>query len=175
MPKNTGNLKQFNNNGIYSILSDKIKTTLIISACLLGVKCRYDGADNAIPDIKELGKQFTLIPVCPEQLGGLPTPRHPAELQAKAEDVLENRGIICNNIGQDVTAEFLRGAKISLKIALDNKAKLAVLKESSPSCGSTFIYDGTFTQKKIRGMGVTTALYLQHSIRVLSEKNINEL
>lgn len=133
-----------------------------VSACLLGVRCKYDGTSNYAEEaVRELAEKFTLIPVCPEQLGGLTTPRPPAE-------ILDGR--VITKDGQDVTESFQRGAKETLEIFKLLKLEAAILKEGSPSCGSSLIYDGTFTGVKIPGMGLTVRLLRDQGIGVISEK-----
>lgn len=136
---------------------------ILISKCLLGENCRYKGDSNFCEKAAALREKYELIPVCPEQDGGLSTPRDPAER-------IGSRVITCN--GTDVTAEYTKGAEMALKLALKNNVKLAVLKARSPSCGSGSIYDGTFTGKKVQGDGVTAELLKQHGINVLTEEEI---
>lgn len=133
-----------------------------VSACLLGVRCKYDGTSNYAEEaVRELAGKFTLIPVCPEQLGGLTTPRPPAEILG---------GKVITKDGQDVTESFQRGAKETLEIFKLLKLETAILKEGSPSCGSSLIYDGTFSGVKIPGMGLTVRLLRDQGIGVISEK-----
>ena len=111
--------------------------------------------------------------VCPEQLGGLPTPRDPSEIiRLDGNAVIEGKTSVINNKRLDVTKKFKQGAMETLKIADLYGCKKAILKEGSPSCGSSLIYDGTFTGKKVSGVGVTTALLRQNGIEVISEKDI---
>ncbi|MCL4441930.1 MAG: DUF523 domain-containing protein [Firmicutes bacterium] len=111
------------------------------------------------------------LPVCPEQLGGDPTPREPVELSGRSgEDVLDGRGRAVTNTGRDKTDSFIRGAHEVLKIARLVNAEYAILKERSPSCGSGLIYDGTFTGRRCKGHGVTAALLERHGIKVYSEE-----
>lgn len=135
----------------------------LCSACLLGIKCRYDGKHNLNEKVIELAKKEKLIPVCPEQLGGLPTPGEPAEL--KGDRVLARSG-------KDVTEYFNRGAKKVLKIAKLLGIKEAILKQRSPSCGSGKIYDGSFSGRIIKGDGITTKLLKKNKIRVISEEEL---
>ena len=136
---------------------------ILISACLLGVNCKYNGSNNNVPGIIDQMKNVTLIPVCPEQLGGLTTPRPPAEL--------DGEGRIINNEGIDVTKQFEFGAEETLKIAKMYNCKYAILKERSPSCGSNQIYDGSFQGKVKQGEGLTASLLKQNGIKVYSEEN----
>lgn len=138
---------------------------ILISACLLGVCCRYDGASKAHPLAGELAERHTLVPVCPEQLGGLPTPRLPAERQG--DRVVTREG--------DVTAQYRRGAKEALRLCRTLGCRAAVLKERSPSCGRGTVYDGTFTGTLRAGDGVAAELLQAHGIPVYGESQIREL
>lgn len=136
---------------------------ILVSACLLGVNCRYDGKGQLIEPLLPLLKEHALIPICPEQLGGLPTPRIAAErIQDK----------VITKSGQDVTAAFTKGAEEALKLAKLYNCDLAILKERSPSCGAKQIYDGSFTGKLVEGMGVTATLLTQNGIHVIGESEI---
>ncbi len=146
---------------------------LVVSACLVGVNCKYNGENNDNEKVKEFLKDKEYIVVCPEQLGGLTTPRDPSEINIKdGNEVLHGDGkvISCKNI--DVTDNFIKGARESLKIAQMFNCKKALLKEGSPSCGCNFIYDGTFSGNKISGKGVTAALFDENNIEVFSEKEL---
>lgn len=128
--------------------------TLLISACLVGYNCKYNGGNNALPPevLTALRERYRLIPVCPEAAGGLPTPRVPSERRG---------GRVVTRDGRDVTAAFRRGAEIAGKLAERTGARLALLKSGSPSCGSGMIYDGSFTGTLMPGDGVT-AEYLKN-------------
>lgn len=141
---------------------------LLISACLLGVNCRYNAEPKALPDdiLTRLLEQHTVIPVCPEQLGGLTTPREPSERQ-------EQRVVMRS--GRDVTAEYARGAQEALRLCKQFGCTAAVLKERSPSCGHGEIYDGTFTGTLTPGDGVTAQLLLENGIAVYGESEIDKL
>ena len=139
---------------------------LLVSACLLGVGCRYDGKSNQLPQYKRLLKEHTCIPVSPEQLGGLPTPRCPAERLG---------GKIVTEDGRDVTEQFLRGTAEALRLCDLYHCKAALLKERSPSCGSHFVYDGTFTGTVVPGQGVTAALLAGRGVELFSEETIARL
>ena len=133
----------------------------IVSACLLGCGCRYDGKRKEIPlEIAELQKHHTLIPVCPEILGGLPTPRPPAEIIS---------GRVVNREGDDVTAEYRRGAEEVLRLARLYSADGAILKDMSPSCGTNGIYDGSFARKRTDGVGITASLLKSEGFSVFDE------
>ncbi|MBS7607686.1 MAG: DUF523 domain-containing protein [Candidatus Bathyarchaeia archaeon] len=135
----------------------------LCSACLLGIKCRYDGKDCRNEKVVELLKIELLIPVCPEQLGGLPTPREPAEIVG---------GKVLTKSGRDVTENFIRGARETLKIVKLLGVKEAVLKQGSPSCGCGRIYNGTFSGKTVEGDGITAALLKKHGIKVITEEDL---
>ena len=138
---------------------------LLISACLLGACCRYDGASKAHPLAALLAERHTLVPVCPEQLGGLPTPRPPAERRG---------GRVVTQSG-DVTEQYLRGAEETLKLCKLLGCEAAVLKERSPSCGRGQVYDGTFSGTLTAGDGVTAELLAAHGILVYGESQIEKL
>ncbi|MFC1697638.1 DUF523 domain-containing protein [Nanoarchaeota archaeon] len=136
----------------------------LVSACLIGCQCRYNGkskTDERILKLIENGE--TLIPICPEQLGGLPTPRLPSE--QKDDKVFTNEG-------KEVTENFLRGAEETLRIAKLLKIKEAILKQKSPSCGCGKIFDGTFSGTLINGDGETTKLLKENGIKVISEEDL---
>lgn len=136
---------------------------IAVSACLLGERCRYDGVSKCCEAVVALGKDYQLIAVCPEQLGGLPTPRVPAEIIGER--------VITKN-GADVTEAYQQGARESLRIAQGQLCDVAVLKSRSPSCGKGCIYDGTFTGTLIAGDGVTAQLFKRSGLRVLTEEDI---
>ena len=140
--------------------------TILVSACLLGCPCRYDGAAKADPRVLALMERHTLIPVCPEQLGGLPTPRLPSE---RREGGVFDRG------GMDVTVQYRQGAEEVLRLARLYGCTHAVLKERSPSCGSGQIYDGSFSHVLVPGSGVAAELLAQNSITVLGESQADIL
>ena len=139
---------------------------ILVSACLLGAGCRYDGRNNVLPQLVRLMDRYTCVPVCPEQLGGLPTPRMPAE--RKGDRVVDREG-------KDVTAAFRRGAEESARLARILGCKAALLKERSPSCGCGMIYDGTFTGTLKVGDGVAAEVLKAHGIPVYGESRIGEL
>ena len=140
--------------------------TILVSACLLGCPCRYDGTAKADPRVLALMERHTLIPVCPEQLGGLPTPRLPSE---RREGGVFDRG------GKDVTAQYRQGAEEVLRLARLYGCTHAVLKERSPSCGSGQIYDGSFSHVLVPGSGVAAELLAQNGITALGESQADIL
>ena len=139
---------------------------VLISACLLGVSCRYDGLSKPLDAkiIENLRSRYHLIPICPEIFGGLPTPRIPAEIQADR--------LALRKDGKDITDEYKKGAKEALRLAKLFDCKLAILKERSPSCGSGVIYDGSFTGNKINGDGITAELLKKEGIRIIGESEL---
>ncbi len=142
---------------------------ILISACLFGQNVKYDGNHNSILEnlfIKKLHSLDMLVPFCPEVEGGLPTPRVPVE-------IINEKAI--NQIGEDKTSFFLKGAEKTLELCQKNDIKYAILKFRSPSCGSNQIYDGTFTHTLIEGDGICTQLLKKNGIMVFSEKNFDEL
>ena len=145
----------------------------LISACLLGMRCTWSGNDNKNDRAIELSRVETLIPVCPEQLGGLATPRAPQEIQGgTGQDVLDNECRVLNKNGKDVTSEFIRGAEETLRIARQLNIKEFIARSRSPSCGCGQIYDGTFRGRLIHGDGVTTALLRRSGIRIIAEEDL---
>jgi uncharacterized protein YbbK (DUF523 family) len=144
----------------------------IISSCLLGINCRFDGKVKLYSEILDLTKGEKLVPVCPEQLGGLPTPRIPQEIQGcSGEDVLDGKGKVLNKKGEDVTLNFIKGAEEVLKIARMFNVSEFIGKARSPSCGYGEIYDGSFSNKLIKGNGVTAALLERNGIKITTEEN----
>lgn len=139
---------------------------ILISACLLGEKCRYDGNDNLISELDLLREKCAFIPVCPEVLGGLPIPRNPSE-------IVFDRVVM--NDGTDVTEEYLKGAEIALGTAIENGCEIALMKAKSPSCGNGKIYDGTFSRTLTDSDGITVRLLKENGIRVFDERQISEL
>lgn len=149
---------------------------ILVSACLAGICCKYNGGDNGIPFIKELVRQGKAIPLCPEQLGGLPTPRLPAEIKGgSAYDVLQGKALVVRKDGADVTENFIRGAREVLKFCQEMGIKRAILKARSPSCGKGLIYDGTFTGKLVEGNGVTAQLLIDSGIEVMTEEEFKKI
>ena len=135
------------------------KEKILISACLIGLNCKYDGGNNENSKLVELMKEKDLVPICPEQLGGLKTPRASAE--RKQEKVITKEGV-------DVTKEYQKGAEEVLNLAKKLNIKKAILKSRSPSCGIDEIYDGTFSHTLIKRDGVTAELLKKNGIEVIS-------
>lgn len=144
---------------------------ILVSACLLGEKVRYDGRDNLLdhPAVQELKKQGRLLPVCPETLGGLPTPRPPAEIQSRFPILVTTRD------EEDVTPEFLTGAERALELAQEYDCCCALMKARSPSCGSLETYDGSFSGTLVPSPGVAAGELIQAGIPVFNEHQIDEL
>lgn len=138
---------------------------ILVSACLLGKNCKYNGGNNLNQGVLDFVEGHEVIGVCPEQLGGLSTPR----LQAEIVD-----GVVTNKEGVSVDAEFRKGAQAALAAALENKVDLAILQSRSPSCGVKEIYDGSFSGKKIKGQGVFAKLLSAHGIKVLDAEDVAE-
>ena len=142
----------------------------LISACLCGVNCKYNGLNNYNEICDKLLASGKAILVCPEQLGGLPTPRIPSEIIGESSNILNyNNGSVIDKNGNDVTPQFVKGAKETLQIAKKLNIKKAILKDGSPSCGVNYIYDGNFNGTKIKGMGLTVQLLKESSIDIISE------
>jgi len=139
---------------------------ILVSACLLGIECRYKGDGCPCKAVIDLKENNTLIPVCPEQAGGLPTPRTPSE---RVGDKVIMRD------GKDVTAEYNKGAETALYLAKEFGVDYAILKANSPSCGKGMIYDGSFTGVKCEGNGVTAELLLKNNIPVYTEDEIGQI
>ncbi len=141
---------------------------LLISACLLGTPCRYDGKSVPLPaaQLAALRENYTLLPVCPESDGGMPTPRVPSERQG---------GRVVNREGEDVTEAFLRGAGYALSVARRENCGACLLKERSPSCGSREIYDGSFTGRLVPGEGVAAQTLREAGIKVFGESETDAL
>lgn len=139
---------------------------LLVSGCLLGLCCRYDGASKAHPEVLRLKEKHELVPVCPEQMGGLSTPRPPAERQGDR---------VMARSGADVTEQYRRGAEEALRLCRLLDCDAAVLKERSPSCGCGVIYDGSFSGTLVPGDGVTAELLKGQGIPVYGESQLGEL
>ena len=150
-----------------------MKKKVLISACLLGKNCRYNGGHSQLNELNKLDVEW--IPVCPEESGGLGTPRPSAEMQENAETILNGKGKIITNKGKNVTAEFIQGAEKSLQLGLGAEVKIAVLKSKSPSCGIGKIYDGSFTKILKTGDGIFAHLCHENDIECISSDNINQI
>ena len=147
-------------------METKLRPEFVVSACLCGERVRYDGGGFNIPGLRLLAESGRAVPVCPECLGGLPTPRDPAERQG-------DKMISC--AGKDVTKAYTKGAETALYFAKLNHVDFAVMKAKSPSCGKGLIYDGTFTGNKIPGNGVTVELLNANGIPVFTEDELDQL
>lgn len=145
---------------------------VLVSACLLGERVRYDGRSLPVTDqvLAHWRNDRRIVPVCPEVMSGMSVPRIPAEILAgNGNDVLDGNACVIARSGQDVTDYFLKGAEIALALCKTHQITIAVLSESSPSCGTHTIYDGRFIKNKISGVGVTTALLQRNAIKVFSQ------
>jgi uncharacterized protein YbbK (DUF523 family) len=155
-------------------VDDRDKPPLVISACLLGVACNHEGRGSPRAVVDELARRYRLVPVCPEVLGGLPTPRAAAELEGgDGTDVIAGTAAarVVNIDGDDVTAAYRRGAEAAVAVAVTVGATRAVLKARSPSCGSAAVYDGTFSRSLVPGRGVTAAALAAAGLEVGSEED----
>lgn len=142
------------------------KENILISACLLGMYCRYDGTILSLDYLEELMEKYHLVPICPEVMGGMGTPRKPSEIKNTC---------VIDSSGQDVTNYYRAGAREALKLAKLYKCKYAILKERSPSCGYGKIYDGTFSSILISGNGVAAGFLAENGVTVLGESQIRKL
>jgi uncharacterized protein YbbK (DUF523 family) len=142
-----------------------MKEKILVSACLLGINCKYSGGNNYNEKVLEYIKDKEVIPICPEIYGGLPTPR-------QASEIINNKVISKNGI--DVTNEYQKGAEETLKIAKLLNVKKAILKAKSPSCGSNQIYDGTFSGIIIPGDGITAKLLKENGIEIMTEIDLDK-
>lgn len=143
-----------------------MKPKIAVSACLLGINCKYNGGNNYNAEVIAFSQKYELIPICPESSGGLEIPRLPAEIK---------NGRVFLKDGTDVTEKFQKGAQISLETALKNGCTAAVLKARSPSCGSNGVYSGNFDKTLVLGDGITAALFKLNNIPVYTEEELNEL
>lgn len=135
----------------------------LCSACLLGLKCRYNGKRKRNAKVVALSKKEILIPICPEQLGGLSTPREPAEIK---------RGRVLTRSGKDITSHYNLGSREVLRIAKQLKISEVILKQRSPACGYGVIYDGTFSKNTRFGYGITAKLLKKKGIKIMTEKEL---
>lgn len=143
-----------------------MKTRILVSACLLGQNCKYNGGNNKNEAVLALAEKYELVPVCPECFGGLPIPRVPSEIRD---------GRVYSKDGEDLTDAFLLGAEHTLYVAKESNTPAAILKENSPSCGFGMIYDGTFSGNKIKGNGITAQLLFDNEIQIFGESEVNRL
>ncbi len=145
-----------------------MKEKLLISACLLGFPCKYDGGTNTLPaaTLSALRESYELVPVCPETMGGLPIPRAPSERLG---------GRVVSREGADVTAEYDKGARLTLRLAERFGCRKALLKERSPSCGAGTIYDGSFSHRVVPGDGAAAALLREKGVGLYGESRVKEL
>ncbi|MFZ5949124.1 MAG: DUF523 domain-containing protein [Candidatus Rifleibacteriota bacterium] len=154
------------------------RPVVLISSCLLGLKCNYKAETSSawqkgfFASVKKLvDAGVVLVPICPEQMGGMTTPRVPSELQGSAAEIFAGKGRILNRDGADVTDNFLKGAREAAYLAGIFSAKAAILKSKSPSCGISGIYDGTFAERLIDGRGMTAQALFDMGVRLLDEKD----
>jgi len=149
----------------------------LVSACLLGVACRYDGQSCPAPELRDLATVGKVVTICPEVSGGLPTPRLPAEIEnavagLDGHAVLDGRTRVLRNDGVDVTAQFIKGAQATLTLARKLGIRQAILRARSPSCGAGLIHDGKFAGELVPGDGVTAALLKRNGIQVITEADL---
>ena len=151
---------------------------ILVSACLLGERVRYNGSDKRCehPILQRWVQEGRVVAVCPEVAGGLPTPRAPAEIEGAAGGMAVLRGIarVIDVTGRDVSVAFTQGAEAAIELIRSRHIRIAVLKENSPSCGSSFSYDGTFTGKKVPFPGVSTARLQEAGVHIFSEEQLEE-
>lgn len=138
---------------------------ILISACLMGVNCKYDGKNNYIENFFDRHADLNFIKICPEVEGGMSIPRKPCE---------GKNGKIIDIDGDDMTLYFEKGGQIALKKALDNNVKIAILKARSPSCGKGLIYDGSFSKKLVEGQGITAKLLIENGLKVFTEEELDK-
>ncbi len=153
---------------------------ILVSACLLGVACRYDGQSHPEAKVRDLAAHGRLVPICPEMAGGLPTPRPPAEIEGAVEGldgeaVLLGRTRVVRGDGTDISAAFIAGAEAALALARRLGLRRAILKADSPSCGVGHIHSGRFDGQRVPGDGVTTALLKRDGINVSTERDLPKL
>lgn len=139
---------------------------ILVSACLLGENCKWNGRNNSREHIIKLKEKYNLVPFCAEVLGGLPTPRIPSEIRGNK---------VINQIELEVTKYFKRGAERTLEIAKNNHCKYAILKDHSPSCGVNKVYDGTFSRQLIDGQGMTAKLLKKNNIKIFADDEVDKL
>lgn len=145
---------------------------ILISACLCGLNCKYNGGNNLNEPLLNILKAGKALLICPEQMGGLQTPRKPCEIVGgTSKDVLEGKARVLNTAGEDRSKEFLKGAYETLKLAKTINAEYVVLKSKSPSCGADMIYDGSFSGKLKAGSGITAQLLINNGFKVINEND----
>jgi uncharacterized protein YbbK (DUF523 family) len=148
---------------------------IMVSACLLGVKCRYDGKAKPVDGLKRRLAGCRIIPFCPECLGELPVPRLPAEIQVgEGAAVLAGKSRVVNRQGEDYTAQFIDGARRAVELYRENRPEYVLLKANSPSCGAGRIYDGSFTGRLRPGDGVAAAMLRQEGARLVTEEEFKD-
>ena len=150
-----------------------MKKKVLISACLLGKRCRYDGGHSHLQELIEMDVDW--VPVCPEEAGGLGTPRPAAEMQGSAENIYKGIGSVVDNDGIDVTVKFIRGAEESLKIGIKSGIECAILKSRSSSCGVGKVYDGSFTNSLTGGDGMFAHLCRKSGINCISSDDFDKI
>jgi len=151
---------------------------ILISSCLLGERVRYHGGAAALnhPILERWRAEGRLVPICPEVAGGLPTPRPPAEVKGgDGNDAIARLAFVRRQDGTDVTGEFLAGAEAAVALAREQGITIAILKDFSPSCGTSGIYDGTFQGRKVPGQGVTAAALRQAGVQVFGDHEIERV
>jgi len=149
---------------------------ILVSRCLLGHRVRYDGGASGPFDLLEQWiEEGRVVPLCPEVAGGLPTPRAAAEIPGgQGGEVLDGTAAVITTDGEDVSAQFLEGARQALELVQKHGIRVAVLKANSPSCGNLLTYDGTFSGTKVNGEGVTAALLRRHGVQVFNELELRQ-
>ena len=150
-----------------------MKKKVLVSACLLGKNCRFNGGHSYLPDLEGLDVDF--IPVCPEEAGNLGTPRPAAEMQGSAENILSGIERVLTNDGDDITEKFIQGSEESLEKGLNSGAEVAILKSRSPSCGIGGVYDGTFTHSLTDGNGIFAHLCQNSGITCISSDDSDQI
>jgi uncharacterized protein YbbK (DUF523 family) len=149
-----------------------MKTKILISGCLFGENCRYDGKNSFLETslFEQLNQRYTLIPFCPEVEGGLPTPRIPSEIQTQTSTLK-----LLNAQGEETTHYFVKGAQKALELIQKEEIRIAILKSKSPSCSIEKVYDGSFSKQLVEGRGVTGQLLFEHDIELYDEHSLKEL
>lgn len=155
-----------------------MKNKILVSACLMGFKIRYNASEKnqIVEKLQQWQQEQRLVIHCPELAAGLPTPRAPAEIvNADGKAVMQQQAIILDNTGMDVTPHYQLAAWMALRAAQEAGCTAALLTDGSPTCGSQFIYDGSFTGQRKSGMGVAASLLTEHGIKVFSDTQLPEL